>query len=137
MSGFWIHLLVLLGTSTEGESMNTKLSPMCHMWVFAVLICGCTVEQAAEKERFAVGAAVIEPSAPSDTEADEVLRAAARGMGHYLKKIPVGREALYGFNGREELARAAVGLPLRVFHTDDAHLKENPNVDDTSQDYCT
>ena len=45
----------------------------------------------------------------------KVKNAANTQLGDYLKKIPVGKEKLFGFDNRESFSQAEIGVPYEVF----------------------
>ena len=64
-------------------------------------------------------------------EIKAILESATVGLEHYLAKIPEGMESNYGFNDRQELSRAVLGIPIEVYRMDDAFLSERSDVQNT------
>ncbi len=64
----------------------------------------------------AVGMAVA-PSQAARTIGDSVRTVAETSLPRFLSRIPPGQEEPYGFQGRAEVERATVGVPIRMYGT--------------------
>ncbi|HEY3447017.1 MAG TPA: hypothetical protein VGK67_11665 [Myxococcales bacterium] len=78
---------------------------------------GCSGPAAAPSEPRSAGASLA-----SDEAADAVA-AANSGLRLFLDRIPEGQRAGYGFASREEIDRAQLGAPYRVWTADPARVE--------------
>lgn len=91
-----------LRTITGGGRLGSVIATV-------ILLAGCADD---------ASTAVSTKSMPLTESTSAVISVAKRDAASFLNRIPVGREAAYGFKNREEFARVRTAEPLRV-HTID------------------
>jgi hypothetical protein len=67
----------------------------------------------------------------TESQDDEIVKAARDNLNRFLSMIPYGYENLYGFNSRGDFLNADVGTPYSVYSLSTEFLKnDNPDLKD-------